>query len=113
MLCRLDDIADGGKEVILSDDSPYSLCLVRRNVTVYAYINSCPHTGAPLNWGADKFLNWDQTLIQCAFHGAQFQIDDGLCVRGPCLHQRLAAVPVFVRDGDVILADEDKIVMPR
>jgi nitrite reductase/ring-hydroxylating ferredoxin subunit len=114
VLCRLEDIsADGGKEVILRDDSAHSLCLVRQNNTVYAYLNACPHTGAPLNWGMDKFLNWDHSLIQCAFHGALFRIGDGLCVWGPCLHHRLTPVPIFVRDGDVVLPDEHKIPLPR
>jgi len=113
-LCRLADIADGGsKEVALHEDSPFSLCLVRQKDTVYAYVNSCPHTGAPLNWGTDKFLNWDGALIQCSFHGAQFRIHDGLCVWGPCLHRRLAAVPVVVRDGEILLPDQDKIPAAR
>ena len=114
ILCRLADIADGGsKEMLLREDSAFSLCLVRQKDTVYAYVNSCPHTGAPLNWGTDKFLNWDGALIQCSFHGAQFRIHDGLCVWGPCLHRRLAAVPVVVRDGEIVLLDEDKIPAAR
>ena len=112
VLCRLEDIADGGREVILNDDSPHSLCLIRQDDTVFAYLNSCPHTGSPLNWGADKFLNWDGSLIQCAFHGALFRIGDGLCVWGPCLHRHLTAVAVIVRDGEVVLVDDRHIPPP-
>ncbi len=103
-LCRLDAIIDGeSKEVFLYDDR-ISLCLVRQGMTVYAYINSCPHTGAPLNWDRDRFLTRDGDMIQCTLHGALFRIGDGLCTWGPCLHQRLTAVPIVIRDGMVILA---------
>lgn len=51
VLCRLEEIADGGsKEIVLRDTSDFSLCLVRQEENVYAYRNSCPHTGCPLNW---------------------------------------------------------------
>jgi nitrite reductase/ring-hydroxylating ferredoxin subunit len=100
-LCRLEEIGDGGKEVAMGERD--SLFLIRREASVYAYVNACPHTGAPLNWGRDQFLNRDGSLIQCSFHGALFRIDDGLCVWGPCVRQHLRSVPVGVRDGAVIL----------
>ena len=65
--------------------------LVRHGGRVLAYVDSCPHTGAPLNWEPDRFLDIDQRYIQCATHGALFRIDDGLCVQGPCAGQSLAA----------------------
>ena len=103
----MDAIGDGtSKEVTFGDDRS-GLCLVRINRTIYAYINSCPHTGAPLNWMGDQFLTRDGDMIQCALHGALFRIADGLCVWGPCLHQRLTAVPTVIRDGDILLAGEE------
>ena len=107
LLCRFDAIGnDTSKEVTL-DDERTSLCMVRKNEKVYAYINSCPHTGSPLNWTGDQFLTRDGEMIQCALHGALFHITDGLCIRGPCLHQRLTAVPIVIRDGDILLAGEE------
>lgn len=100
-LCRLEEIADGGREIPLGGDR--SLFLIRRQAAVYAYLNACPHTGSPLNWGRDQFLNWDGSLIQCSFHGALFRIEDGLCVWGPCATQHLERVPITVRGGAVIL----------
>lgn len=103
VLCRFDDLIDGAsKEVSLHDDHS-SLCLVRKGTTVFAYVNSCPHTGSPLNWVGDQFLTRNGDMIQCAVHGALFRITDGLCLRGPCLHQRLTAVPTVIRDGKVLL----------
>lgn len=100
-LCRIEEISGGGREFAFGERR--SLFLIRRNGEVYAYANACPHTGAPLNWGRDQFLNGDGSLIQCSFHGALFRIEDGLCVWGPCVKQHLESVPVAVRDGEVIL----------
>ncbi len=105
VLCRLDEIAGGGKEAAVPDDDTYTLCLVRQGDKVHAYRNSCPHTGAPLNWGADKFLSLEGTMIQCAVHGALFRIADGMCVWGPCLNRGLTPVAVDIKDGNIVLAD--------
>lgn len=65
---------------------------VRHNGKLYTYINSCPHTGATLNWKPDQFLNLDKTLIQCSLHGAQFLIETGECIYGPCRGRSLTAI---------------------
>jgi len=106
-LCRLDEIDDGASKEMTVPDSDSTLCLVRKGPTVYAYVNSCPHTGAPLNWDGDQFLTWDGDMIQCAIHGALFRITDGRCMWGPCLHQRLTAVPTIVREGVIMLANKE------
>lgn len=79
------------------------LFLVRKGQHVYAYRNSCPHTGGPLDWVPDQFLNREGDLIQCATHDALFQIESGLCVSGPCSGERLTAVRVAIADGAVWL----------
>ena len=106
-LCRLNAIGDGTSKEVPLDDGRTSICLVRKNETIYAYINSCPHTGSPLNWTGDQFLTRDGDMILCAVHGALFRITDGLCIWGPCLHQRLTAVPIIIRDGHILLASEE------
>ena len=113
VLCRFNEIGEGtSKEVPLSDQRT-TLCLVRQNATVYAYVNSCPHTGAPLNWEGNQFLNLEGDMIQCAVHGALFRIHDGLCIWGPCLHQRLTAIPTVIRDDNILLAlDEETPLNP-
>jgi len=107
ILCRFDAIGDGTSKEVPLDDGRTSLCLVRKNETIYAYVNSCPHTGSPLNWTGDQFLTRDGDMIQCALHGALFRIADGLCVWGPCLHRRLTAVATVIHDGDILLAGEE------
>ena len=73
--------------------------VVRRGTQVFAYRNHCPHTGSPLDWQPDQFLNLDRTLIQCATHMALFRIDDGRCVSGPCKGEALTPVALSVVDG--------------
>ncbi|HKK04256.1 MAG TPA: Rieske 2Fe-2S domain-containing protein [Gammaproteobacteria bacterium] len=66
---------------------------------LYAYINSCPHTGAGLNWVPHEFFDPDYQHLQCATHGALFRPDDGVCVWGPCAGQALSPVAVEIEDG--------------
>jgi nitrite reductase/ring-hydroxylating ferredoxin subunit len=106
-LCVLAEIPEpGAKAFVLDPESGDEVVVVRHGGGVHAYINRCPHTGAPLNWMPDQFLNLDRTLIQCATHDALFRIDDGLCVAGPCAGQGLRAVAVTVVDASVWLPGE-------
>jgi nitrite reductase/ring-hydroxylating ferredoxin subunit len=104
-LCKLDDIPEGGSKGFLLDyrQPPAEIFVVRRDGEVRAYVNSCPHTGAPLDWMPDQFLNLDKTLIQCATHHALFRIEDGYCVAGPCAGASLSPVPVKLRHGRVLV----------
>jgi nitrite reductase/ring-hydroxylating ferredoxin subunit len=77
--------------------------VVRTQTGVYVYKNRCPHRGTPLNWLPDKFLALDKQLIQCATHGAQFRIEDGFCVWGPCEGACLEKIEVKVEGDKIIL----------
>lgn len=108
VLCALAELGQGESRAFDPDDgAPYPLFVIRQHEQVYAYRNMCPHTGAPLNWGRDQFLNFDSSLIQCTLHGAQFRISDGYCVWGPCVRQRLSAVPVLIEDGMIVITVTD------
>jgi nitrite reductase/ring-hydroxylating ferredoxin subunit len=104
-LCALADIPDpGSKSVVLEHCAPaLELFVVRNNGAVYVYENSCPHTGVPLDWMPDQFLDLDKSHIQCATHGALFRIDDGYCIAGPCSGDRLRALPARIEQGNVVL----------
>jgi nitrite reductase/ring-hydroxylating ferredoxin subunit len=106
-LCRLEDIPNpGGREFVFGDPpTPFEMFVVRKGSEVWGYFNSCPHTGSPLNWTPGNFLDPSRTLIQCATHGAQFNLDDGACVSGPCPGSRLTPVPVVVNDGNILIAE--------
>ena len=105
MVCRLEDIEDpGSKGVTVSlSNRLQDIFIVRQGGDVYGYLNSCPHTGAPLDWMPDRFLDLEGKHIQCAMHAALFRIEDGRCIAGPCNGDRLTAVPVKVESGVVCL----------
>lgn len=105
MLCSVAELSDPGSRGfrVWRDGGPVEIFLVRSGEEVFAYRNSCPHTGGPLDWMPDQFLDVDGELIQCATHDALFRLEDGLCVAGPCAGQALEAVPVDVQDGQVRL----------
>jgi len=100
---RLDELEDPGcrEFSIGSGDWPFQGFVVRRGSEVYAYENFCAHVGHPLNWVPDGFLSKDRRLIQCASHGAMYEIDTGLCVKGPCVGKSLRSLAAEIRDGSV------------
>lgn len=107
-LCALDDIPDtesAGMEAVIGG-ATRPLLLVRQGRRVWAYINRCPHVGLPLDFKPGWFLTLDKSQINCANHGAQFRIQDGYCVAGPCAGKSLEAVPVKVSAGEVLLVEE-------
>jgi nitrite reductase/ring-hydroxylating ferredoxin subunit len=106
ILCRLDEIEDPGSRgvTLQQGDRLLDVLVVRKDRGVYAYVNSCPHTGSPLDWVEHEFLSLDKRHIQCAMHAALFRLTDGLCVAGPCAGSSLTAIAVTVESGLVIVA---------
>lgn len=112
-LCRLNDIPDGegvGFSLDLEDAERLAgghrdIFVVRRGDRAYCYANACPHLSSPLDWVENQFMTPDKTRIMCATHGAQFRIEDGHCVFGPCEGDSLTPLSVSVRQGNVVLGD--------
>jgi nitrite reductase/ring-hydroxylating ferredoxin subunit len=108
VLCRLEEIPVGSSKGFAADATAYyaDILVVRTAEGAFAYRNRCPHTGAPMEWQPDQFLDYTGTLIQCGLHGAQFRIYDGFCIAGPCQSRRLEKVKITVRDGCLIALEE-------
>ena len=112
-LCRLDEIPDGEgigfsldrEEADRLAGGHLQIFVVRQGDRVFGFANSCPHLSSPLDWIENQFMTPDKTRIMCATHGAQFRIEDGHCVSGPCEGEALAPLPVSVRQGAVMLGD--------
>lgn len=64
---------------------------------IYATSNLCPHAGAALNYG-----RLDGPEVECALHGAVFDVTDGEVVVGPAPYG-LDTFPVKVEDGEVLV----------
>jgi nitrite reductase/ring-hydroxylating ferredoxin subunit len=95
-LCHRRELAEGSARgfdpCALGRDT---LFVVRRN-GLHAYRNACPHwEGTSLPWRKDAYLNADGSRIVCSAHGAQFDIDTGVCLAGPCPGQSLTRVPLI------------------
>lgn len=112
-VCLLEELPDPGSRGFRVGEGRDALgfFVVRRGGEVYAYLNNCPHLGVNLEWVPDRFLNADGTLIQCSLHMAQFRIEDGLCLWGPCAAQSLEPVAVAVVDGMVVVRDPDLLAL--
>lgn len=104
-LCATSDIPNPGSKEFKLEQFDLPFFIVQKDDDIRAYVNSCPHTGAPLNWQPDKFLNYEQDLIQCSLHMAIFDIPSGKCVAGPCVNQGLHTVEIEVKNEDIYLSE--------
>lgn len=104
-ICCFDELTDpGAKEFVLGEGkSAWYGFIVRKDDEVFAYANTCPHTGAMLNWGPDRFLTRAGDRIMCGVHGAIFEIETGYCEMGPCKGQSLRDMQACLEDGMVVV----------
>jgi nitrite reductase/ring-hydroxylating ferredoxin subunit len=102
-LCNLRDLDEvdsfGLDPLGLGRDTHF---IVRRSSLIRVYRNRCPHQSATLPWRKDEFLNGDGTRIVCHAHGAQFDIETGMCLRGAALGHALECADTRIdRDGTI------------
>jgi nitrite reductase/ring-hydroxylating ferredoxin subunit len=100
-LCDKEDIPENGAKgfSLKARSGEIEFFVVRKNAKYFAYVNSCPHNNINLEWVADQFLDNNNELIQCSTHGAKFTIEDGFCIFGPCLGQKLKSLEIRI-EGD-------------
>lgn len=106
VVCRLDEVPDGGAlGVSFESGSPdeHDAFVVRRGERVFVWRNWCPHTGSRLDWKPHAFLTKDRSLIMCGVHGANFEVDTGLCIAGPCVRMHLEGLHAAVEGGEVVV----------
>jgi nitrite reductase/ring-hydroxylating ferredoxin subunit len=105
-LCTVETIGDPGARnfVLQIRDAWFHGFVVRKNGQVHGYVDRCPHAGLPLAQELDRYLTRDGALIQCSWHGALFNIDDGACLGGPCAGARLRPWPVEIKSGMIVTA---------
>ena len=92
------------KTTIVNSESGQSLVLIKYEDGVRCYINNCPHQDVPLNEAYKIDVNPFEKTMKCSVHDAYFNIEDGLCIDGPCWDESLTAVAVRLDDdGNVFL----------
>lgn len=81
-----------------------SVVLIKYEDTVKAYLNNCPHQNVPLNEAYKIDVNPFEKTMKCSVHDAFFNIEDGLCIEGPCWNEALETVDIRIDDnGDIFL----------
>jgi len=76
--------------------------VVNYDGSYHAYVNSCPHVGTSLDLWPNEFFTDDGRALICSTHGAVFEPTSGLCTAGPCVGDRLTALPVAL-EGETLV----------
>jgi nitrite reductase/ring-hydroxylating ferredoxin subunit len=110
-LCALEEIPDGAAKGFCLREPGWpmlEILVARAGERVFGYVNSCPHVGSPLDWAPDQFMDPAGEYLMCATHGALFQVEDGLCISGPCPGASLIALRLAVWDKVVHLLEDPR-----
>lgn len=77
--------------------------VIRHRGELHAYRNECRHVPMTMDWVENRFLSRDKCWIQCATHGALYEIATGACVAGPPAGHSLHSLSVEVVDGRILV----------
>lgn len=103
-LCASAELQEAGTAVVfpvLLWRRPARAFALRFGGRVVAYLNRCAHVPTEMDWRPGEFLDDERRYIICSMHGAVYEPSNGRCIAGPCAGQRLMAVGVLERDGQV------------
>ena len=106
MICKLAKISDIKPGVLYecnlqTASGPLSVMLYKKDDKYLAFKNFCPHQGRRMDYAAGNFLVADSGNIVCPAHGAEFSIDDGLCITGPCQGKSLESIQLKFNESDI------------
>lgn len=103
LICHINDVAEGeARRFLIGSDN---LILARTNGKLFAYRNECPHMNLPLANRSKAVINKEQNHLMCIQHAAEFSLENGLCVKGPCIGMKLEPVSIELTDDNVLLED--------
>ncbi|HXC52926.1 MAG TPA: Rieske 2Fe-2S domain-containing protein [Candidatus Limnocylindrales bacterium] len=113
VVCSADALGENQTVKFRITRGPGEGFVIRHNGELYAYRNECRHIPLTMDWVENRFLSRDGCWIQCATHGARYEIATGLCVAGPPAGLVLHRLPVTVEDGTIIVRVAAGEVDPR
>lgn len=103
-LANYKQLSNAKTMVVPCADLPHSVILIKYENDVKAYENNCPHQDVPLNEAYKVDVNPFEKTMKCSVHDAFFQIEDGVCVEGPCINDELVPVAIMMDEkGDIYL----------
>ena len=103
-LCASAELEEAGKACVFDVmlwRRPARAFALRFEGRVVAYMNRCAHVPTEMDSQPGEFLDADRRVILCSMHGAVYEPTSGRCIAGPCAGQRLMAVDVVERGGQV------------
>lgn len=95
-VASLAELPPGRLKGVEIDGTP--VCLAHADGTVYAFQDNCTHEDFPLHSGA-----LDGRRLECAWHGAQFDVSTGRAVRLPAV-KPLRRYEVKVEGDDIFVS---------
>ena len=98
-----------GKTITFSftrDDRPQEGFVGRFKGNIFAYENTCRHIPITLDYGDNRFFDSTGETLMCQTHGAIYEPDTGLRVRGPCAGESLFALEIVEENGVVWFIEE-------
>ena len=106
-ICKIEDVPDNDAKgmVAVVEGKQRNIFVARKGEEAFAYLNWCPHNQVLIDQIPNKFFNADKSHIQCSKHGVLFNVEDGLCIEGPCEGESLKPLTTIVEDGVVYLQE--------
>lgn len=104
-LLDLDTLVDHSSFGIYSQKLQHQVILIRKADQIFGWLDACPHyaQGTSLAWKKHQYLNSQGNYIVCFSHGAQFEIETGKCLSGPCVNQYLTPVQIIIKQKQIRL----------
>ena len=103
VICDTKDITgDSARRFIVKN---LDLIVMHRNGRFYAYRNECPHMNLPLTNRSKGIIDKNQEHLVCMQHGAEFDIENGSCIKGPCQGMALESVRTKTNNGKLYLIE--------
>jgi nitrite reductase/ring-hydroxylating ferredoxin subunit len=107
-ICLLSELSEGRtlKFEFSRDGVEREGFVARCGGLLVAYENVCRHLPLPLDQGEGRFFTGNGQHFICQTHGAIYEPETGLCVRGPCEGLTLKRLSVEISDNTIWLAEE-------
>jgi len=95
-VCNQGELSDG--QMMLARVGSVRVVIGRCNEGVFAFSDHCTHKGGPLSDGALV-----SCIVQCPWHGSQFDVRSGRVVAGPARH-KIDTFEIEIRKGEVYVS---------